>query len=110
MAATKLALRRQHTGSHQADEAQRLAQQAVQRLNACPFIVGRRLDGITFAAGVDQLVAHGLGRRPRGFLVLRDYGANVCTGVGESTTQPENIDQQIKLRSPVACTVDLWAF
>lgn len=104
-----LASRRQHTGSRASDEAQRLAQQAAQSLNACPFARGR-LVSVTFAAGVDQLVAHGLGRRPRGVLVLRDYGANVCTGVGESTTQPTDLAKHINLRSPVTCTVDLWVF
>ena len=107
---TKLAIRRQHTGSHASDEAQRLAQQAARRLNDCPFLVGRRVDGLTFAAGVDKLVDHGLGRRPRGVLVLRDYGTDVCTGVGESSTQPNDTTKQINLRSPDDCTVDLWFF
>lgn len=107
---TKFALRREHSGTRAGDNAQRLAQEVARRANGCPFFVGVAVKGVTFAAGVDKLVSHGLGRRPQGVIVLRDYGTNVCTGVGESTTQPTDVTKQIKLRSPVACTCDLWFF
>lgn len=110
MAAAKLPVRRRFTGTAEGDDMQRLAQQTAERANACPFFVGVLVSGVVFAAGVDRLVDHGLGARPQGCLVLRSYGANVCTGVGESATQPTNTDAQLRMVSPVACTVDLWIF
>lgn len=107
----KLSLRREQTGDRGLNELQRLALELGQRANECPFFTGRRVT-VTFAAGVDQVVNHGLGHRPQGVLILRDYGANVCTGVGESASsaQPPDLTKQIALRSPTASTVDLWIF
>lgn len=108
MASTKLARSREHTGDRRVDSIQARIDKTLAALNACPFIFGREIPNQTFTAGVDKTISHGLERRPRGVLVLRDYGANVCTGVGESTTQPNDTTKQINLRSPVTCTVDLW--
>jgi hypothetical protein len=110
VSAPKLSIPRRHTGSREGDEMQRLAQDVARRLNDQPFGAGRLVEGVVFSAGVDRLVDHGLGYRPSGALVLRDYGTNVCTGVGEATTQPDDVTKQIRMRSPVTCTVDLWIF
>lgn len=107
----KLPTSREHTGDRPTDAIQARISRLEQRANGCPFLVGQSVKSITFAAGVDQVISHGLGFRPNGVLVLRDYGANVCTGVGEATSQ-SGIDttKQLRLRAPVACTVDLWVF
>lgn len=107
---SKIAVRRQHAATREGLEAQVLGQRVARSMNAIPFATGQLVKEVTFAAGVDRLVDHGLGRRPQGCLVLRDYGTNVCTGVGEATTQPNDVSQQLRMRSPVACTVDLWMF
>lgn len=108
MPAPRVAPRRELTGTRQGDDAQRVAIDVARRFNLLPFGNGKRIDGVVFAAGTPKTIAHGLGRRPTSYLVLRSYGANVCTGVGESTTQPSDVTKSINLQTVVACTVDLW--
>lgn len=101
---------REHTGTSSGDRAQAIARELARRVNVCRFLFGRPVTGIEFTAGVDKLVSHGLNRAPIGYFVIRDYGANVCTGVGDATSQPAALDRKINLRSPVTCKVDLWFF
>ncbi len=108
--AEKIAVRREHTGSREGDAIQAMPTAVARKLNAMPFVAGVLVKNLAFTAGVDLLVSHGLGRRPSGVFIVRDYGANVCTGIGESTTQAADLTKTIKLRSPTTSTVDLWIF
>jgi hypothetical protein len=68
---------------------------------------GRRTDGVAFAAGVPRKVPHKLSRKPRGWMVVRDFGANPH----ELLETAANTDASfLYLESTVACTVYLWVF
>lgn len=83
MAATKAAYRREHTGTRQGDGMQRSAQETARKVSAHPTNDARLIDtdvggvsgkGLAFSAGVARSIAHGLGRKAKGFLEV--YGAD----------------------------------
>lgn len=75
-----------YTGDRVADAAQRSAQESAVRLNGSIFAGGVLLDaeigaparsGLVFAAGTARSLAHGLGRRARGWIEV--YAADVAS-------------------------------
>jgi hypothetical protein len=68
---------------------------------------GRRVNGITFAAGVLKKVPHRLGHKPNGWFVVRDFGTNRQQLLETATSADAAF---LYLTSAVACTVYLWAF
>jgi hypothetical protein len=101
---------RVHTGDRQMESIQRAREDVAQVVNDCPFIRGKAVRGVLFAAGVGRLVTHRLGYRPKGYLITRNYGLNVANVVGESGTIPADPNNQIWLLTTVNATVDLWFF
>lgn len=67
----------------------------------------RRTEGIYFDAGVTKKVPHRLGRRPNGWMVVRDFG----TTAHKLLEDAGNSDQAyLSLTSTVDCGVFLWVF
>lgn len=83
MAATKAAYRREHTGTRQGDGMQKLAQVTAKKVDDHPTNGARLIDtdvggvagaGLAFTAGTARSIAHGLGRKAKGFFEV--YGAD----------------------------------
>lgn len=83
MASSKLPYRRVHTGTREGDSMQRSGQEVARKTSAHPTNDARLLDtdvggvagaGLVFTAGTARSIAHGLGRRAKGFLEV--YGAD----------------------------------
>lgn len=96
--------RDQKTGSPAEDEryAQQLAD--MQRLLRLPFLRGVLHEDVTFASG-DTDFAHGLGRAPRGWMVMRAIGA--APAVHERAGSDARL---LKLNVSVAATLTLWVW
>jgi len=65
---------------------------------------GEVTDGVALSATA-KLVAHGLGRPPRGWLIVRSFGANAAD-VRETARDARTIT----LVAASACTVYLWVW
>lgn len=105
---TRIATRREHTGDRQLDVMQRETQRLAQGQNACPFLAGNLVTGVILVAGTPLTVNHGLGRAPRGCIVVRSYGANAAPPPVESAAQPPDLTRQIALQTIANATFDLW--
>lgn len=79
----KTAARSVFTGNRLIDEAQKNGRDAIRRQNVAVFSGGALIDaedgapegtGLAFTSGVARSIAHGLGRRARGFIEV--YGAD----------------------------------
>lgn len=72
-------MRTTRTGIAEVDAALRQTEANTKvKLDRCPFLEGEQLDSIRLEGGVAKAVAHPLGRRYRGFLVVeRDADAVV---------------------------------
>jgi hypothetical protein len=117
-----LALRREHTGIAASERSEGDRNGIAQFLRNIPFLDGRLLDGLFstgtqrgdgtgpgVAVGVtDTTIAHGLGRKIRGFIVL-DTAVNGVTPV-RSTTQPADEARHFSLIASSAVTVKLWVW
>ena len=68
---------------------------------------GRRTDGIAFTAATLKKVPHKLGRKPVGWFVVRDFGANAHSLV---ETLASTDAQYLHLTSAATCKVYLWVF
>lgn len=81
-----------------------------QRLRALEFVINKVkfLDGVyvpeVALTTSSSQIAHRLGRRPRGFLVL---SVTPDAAVGLSTTQPTD-SAFVALEASASCTADLW--
>lgn len=113
----KLAFRQEHTGDHVLDRAQRGAQKATDGVNtlttafnSVPFLNGKLVTGLVFTAAVAKTVTHGLGRVAAGYIIVRNYGANVANVVGESGAAAADPLNQIVLITTVNSTFDIWFF
>lgn len=76
MKPSRQAYEREHTGTRQGDAMQRSAQRTAQKSSAHPTNDARLLDtdvggvagkGLAFTAGTARSIAHGLGRKAKGF-------------------------------------------
>lgn len=101
MAAAKVSVRRILTGDRSLDEAQRTAQDVGKGFNALAFARGVLIDaepgkpagtGLTFTAGTARSIAHGLGRKARGFLEVSGADAPSAAHVGlRATAHPAGV-------------------
>lgn len=69
MRPTKIAIRREHTGTAAGERIQRQAQDVARTLSRCPFLIGR-LKSVRLDANVPLVIDHGLGS-PAAFIVAR---------------------------------------
>jgi hypothetical protein len=97
---------RVHTGDRQIDDVQSAARRTADAVNRCPFLNGalQKDQALTTAS---KTFSHGLGRTPRGCLVLK---STVATSVGFPAAQPTDTTKQSNLIASVAATADLWWF
>lgn len=91
MAAAKVPYRREHTGTRQGDAQQRQAQEVAKRVADHPTNGARLLEtdvggvlgkGYAFTAGTARSIAHGLGRRAKGFVEVYAVDAPSAAHVG----------------------------
>lgn len=76
----------------------------LRKLSKVAMLNGRVLAGVVIGTSV-TLFAHGLGRRPVGFLVLT---ADAASNVFEDKAQRS--DSHIALQGSAACNADIWVF
>lgn len=103
-----LKLRREHTGDRQLEQIQRESQRVADRGNDCPFLEGNLVTDVQFTGTNATTIDHGLGRAPRGFIVVRSHGANAAPPPKEASTQPSDLSLQIALQTTSTSTFDLW--
>ena len=77
--------------------------QDIRRLNGNPFTDGKRLEELDLTT-TETTVAHGLGRKPKGMLVI---SKNAALHVFESTKSDEN---HLYLKSDGTVTATVWVF
>lgn len=100
----------EHTGDTLLDRIQATVRALLTALDLIPFLRGRAITGIVFAAGTARTVRHGLGRPMRGYFVTRVYGTNVANGVGESGAVAADPQNEIVLITTLAGTRDFWFY
>lgn len=101
MASVKSAYRREHTGTRQGDGMQRAAQEVARTVGAHPTNGARLIDtdvggvsgaGLAFTAGTARSIAHGLGRKAKGFFEVYGADAPSAARVGlYATAHPSGI-------------------
>ena len=77
--------------------------QSIRRLERNPFTEGKRLEELELST-TETTVAHGLGRKAKGLLVI---SKNAAQHVFESTKSDDN---HVYLKSDGAVTVTVWVF
>lgn len=103
----------QPTGDVNLDKATRERQQ-VEDINERPGgprlgAGGRMVLELEFASGGEMKVAHGLRRKPSGWVIARSYGAGAALLV-ETASDSNSITLAHGAATGVACKVDLWVF
>jgi hypothetical protein len=79
-----------------------------QQVDRQPFMNGVILTGVVLAASsTDNLVNHGLGRVPQGFVIL---SKNATADIWTSTTTNPRPELTLILRSSAAITATIWIF
>lgn len=101
MASVKNAYRREHTGTRQGDGVQRAAQDTARTVGAHPTNGARLIDtdvggvagkGLAFTSGTARSIAHGLGRKAKGFFEVYGADAPSAAQVGlYATAHPSGI-------------------
>lgn len=96
-------------------ELNRVQDRLVQKLNPVlltPLLDGRLITGIVFAAGVAQDVAHGLGRKPLGYIQIGAYQVGGSPPMYDQREDLTSDQQKLFLRLVCAAdaTVDFWVF
>lgn len=104
----RAALAREHTGDRKLDAIQSRTDRVAK---AIPFFAdGVYLEGVVVAT-TDTVVDHGLGRAPRGYLVLRVQGNAVPFCESLPANQPADLTRQFAfVASGASVTLDLWIF
>lgn len=120
---SKLALRREHTGQPALERAEGDRNGIAQFLRGIPWLDGRLIDGL-FSTGTQRgdgrgpgvvvgtsttTIVHGLGRPPRGFLVVDAFGSVGATVV-RSVTQPADPSNAFNLNASSSITLKLWVW
>lgn len=96
---------RVHTGDRKLDDIQRQGERIRAAFNALPFGSGVESDDLEFTATETKVLAHRLGRAPRGFLVTYALGARAdlyWTVAPDAST--------MSLKSDQAGTYRVWVF
>lgn len=82
-------------------------QEALDRLQDFPIVFGVLKEGVTLNEFVKNL-EHGLGRRPRGWIVVkRNNSGDVWTPPGLTNPDPK---RYLQLRAEKNMTVSIWIF
>jgi hypothetical protein len=68
---------------------------------------GHTVDGVAFTAATAKDVAHRLGRKPRGFIVVDNFGTNASNLL---RTDGSTDAKTLRLTSTVTCRVKLWVW
>lgn len=85
-------------------QAQRINTETLRLVSRVPMLDGRLLERLSVTTSA-QLFPHGLGRRPRGFLVVtRDANSVIYE---DRTARSESY---ISLRGGAATVADIWVF
>lgn len=104
------------TGDYDVRRAQEAVDRAFRQLaTMVPFLDGTLLDaegdppveGVAFTGGTPRDIAHKLGRRARGFIVVGDFGANGSVILHDDTNSNE---LTIRLTSSSTCRVKIWVW
>lgn len=82
---------------------------AQQKPGASPIADGRFLLEHTFTSGGSLTIAHGLKRKPKGWFVVRSYGAGEAL-LRETAADKSSLTLAHGSSSGVGCTVDIWVF
>lgn len=106
------------TGVRQTDDTSRQVQSLVRASVECPLLDGVLLEidpstssvGIAFTAGQVRTLAHGLGRRWRGFLVTSETGASASLLRATRAAATDSASITLTHGGAAACTVTLWVF
>jgi hypothetical protein len=104
------------TGDPKVDEIIRRLEEADRRNGAIPILRGRLLEGIILNNGTPTMVAHGLKRPWRGWLVCNLEGATSTGRIQHAAPTPtDSYDQFSFLRLTATgyggkITVSLWVF
>lgn len=96
--------RRFRSGDRALDEAQANVDAALRPVLESPLLGGLLVGPLTFASGSTQLVAHGLGRAPRGWLLVSPRGH---AALSESDSPS---GRHLALTSDADLTCSLWVF
>jgi hypothetical protein len=103
--------RSEQTGNPAIDRIQNGVRALITALRLIPFLWGgKHVTGIVFAAGVAQVVRHGLGHRANGYIITRSYGSNVAIRFGESGATTADPANEISLVTTLASTFDVWFY
>lgn len=104
----------EQTPDRQLGAIQRVIQAIIQSWNAIPMLSGTDIYDVSFAAEETRAIEHKLGRKYRGWMVVRPRATSplfILTGSGPmmmETLQDASLDdKQITLHSSTACTFDL---
>lgn len=96
---------REQLDSDQLERLQNRITKLESLIQACPFAVGVK---VTVAVGTSATqVAHRLGKKPTGLLVLSETPA---AAVGFSATQPTDVKNFVNVTASVATTCAIWFF
>jgi len=80
-------------------------QSLIRELSAVPFLEGKSLKNVALAAGATQ-IQHGLGRAPRGWIVISFSGAAASDFPRQTAADAEVLE----LTVTNAATVSLWVY
>lgn len=86
------------------DDASRGIVTDIKRLLECPFVTGNLVVGIQMPSSGNKVVNHGLGRKPSGFIVVRQR-----VGV-PSFYESSSTSSSTTFVSGAVSTVDIWFF
>lgn len=75
-------------------------------LSAIPFLDGVLVEDVQITSGTAKIVEHGLGREPRGWLVL---GKNANANVWETATSVGS-ENRMTVNASATVTISLWVF
>jgi hypothetical protein len=113
---------REHTGDPARERAALELAQLIGFIGKLPFLHGKLIDGVLSQGtckgdgtgpGVSvgtapTIVEHGLGRAPKGFIVLDASGA--AGTIWRPASQPTSTDRTFNLQALLATTVKLWVW
>lgn len=110
MAATRLAITRVHTGERLADDMQRNTQRTSGALNGMPFGNGGNWVKNVTITTANTPVAHGLGRKPVGYLFTRIQLNAVAVCESLPANQPPDQTKMFSFVATGTVKVDIFFF
>ena len=95
------------TGVPQLDAVQERVEDALLPISLSTIVDGKLLTGHVLASGSTSVIAHGLGRKLQGWIVVSKNAAQHVYDSQASNSAPETF---LHLTAGGAVTVDLWVF